>query len=56
MEMGMISNLEPRLKIQSAHRESPPQLSADLQAQADRESQKLLDAYTLYAIAFGYRF
>jgi hypothetical protein len=56
MEMGMVSNLEPRLKIKSTHPESPQQLSADLQAQADKESQKLPDAYTLYGITVGYRF
>lgn len=56
MEMGMVSNLEPRLKIQPTHAAAPPQLYSDLQAQADHESEKLPDAYTLYGITIGYRF
>ncbi len=56
MELGMVSNLEPRLKIQSVNAEAPPQLLVDLQAQADKESEKLPDAYTLYGVSFGYRF
>lgn len=56
MEAGMVSNLEPRLDIQSVNSSAPPSLTSDVEAQADKESAKLPDAYTIYAIIIGYRF
>jgi hypothetical protein len=56
IETGMVSNLEPRLQIQSVNSSAPPSLASDVQSQADKESAKLPDAYTIYAIIIGYRF